>query len=253
MRRAPLPDEAAEAFRAMDRWSADRARELAEKIRFARRRYQQCAAIDPEDSTGYVSTIHDIYRKVFFLAARGSSRLSETEEVAFLPNPSPIARLRIWWNWKRDWKGRDYSWHEWVYFGRPEVPMSSLDIAKLRFSGYEYADKHIIDELKADLDQIGRMFPRGPEGGGPVDETYVDHRARIARRMKLFEPGVSEAIILSRPPTSPVAALPPRGRPRSLGNSGTRSPATSRTPGSSRRRQGARTPRSPPPSDASSA
>ena len=180
-------------------------RELADIFGRARSLYRMCASIDPDDSTGQVNLVHELYRRIFRLVATGSSRLPP-------PNGHPhlVAKVSGFLEWVPGVRG---------FLPKPpyEVPLRDEEIAAYRFSCFETVDEHLIAERRAIIDLLADAIRRRP------DETYAEHRARISRRMELWKEGVSEAVTMTAPltPAATDAPLPP-GPPRSPERSGRR-------------------------------
>lgn len=202
-------------------------KELARIWVHARRVYRLCAAIDPEDSTGLVARIHVLYLRIFWKAAVGVSR------VGTRPQQEP-GRV------KRDAAG--YRLNPGAF---PEVTLNSVEIASRQLSHYEYVDFHLIGEMKSLIDFYATIIPRLTDTNGRPIETIAQHRARIARRTRLWKSNVSEAVAMGRSPVPQAvdAGPPQRGLPGPPATTGTHTESRKRKvdglptprPGTSRR------------------
>jgi hypothetical protein len=191
------------------------ARQLGAFVTWARRVWRECAAIDPDDASGRVARLHEVYHRLFWAASVGVSRVDPGSRRA---GPGP----------KMGTGGQDprYRHYPAVF---PEVTLTSREAAAILLDHYEYVDEHLIDARRTFLDYLATVIPRVP------GEAIPAYRARLARRRELWREGVSEAVTMGRQPlTSLEPAVRPRpGRARSPGIPGTRTERTGRTPGAS--------------------
>lgn len=191
-----------------------------DRIRQARSVYIELLAIDPNDASGRVARVKEIYYALLGAA--------EAENLA--PRVPPAIR---------DPMGEELGRHGGSVQQFVEDLLSGLlqrrgeeilldrrdEDAVLKWAAREAVDAHMAAGRQALIDHLSSIIPR--EAG----ETYLDYRARLSRRRYTWRPGLAERMIDAEMLSRTASARPRSAERPSPATSRKRPGPTGRSPG----------------------